>query len=105
MTEDSDGTEFDVDWWATADLEGIREVDIPTYINQLGAESELSGVPKEDMLARAHLNMRKYAGRTKRADAKAQAELNHAVARKWLAVSIPLAGVLSTLLWLARAWA
>ena len=46
-------------------------------------------VPSGDKLARVWVNMRRHAARTKRAEAKAQAELNHAVAGRRASLSLP----------------
>ena len=96
----------DLDWCATADLEGVRERDIPGYLRALSSQYYFemgTDPPSMGELLRARLNMEKYAARARRADAVAQAELNHAIARKWFAIAavlIPLAGVAFSALWL-----
>ena len=94
-----DENKFDMDWWATADLEGIRERDIPGYMRLLGTQHywTLGAKPDMDMLARARLNMEKAAARARRADAEAER-------RKLLAIAAAAAS-LAGLLWaMVRLW-
>ena len=92
----------DMDWCATADLEGIREGDIPDYMRALSSQYLYEiGVdpPSAGELLRARLNMEKHAAKARRADAAVQAELNHAVARKWFAIAVAAAPLFG-LVWL-----
>ena len=65
----------DLDWCATADLEGVRERDIPGYLRALSSQYYFemgTDPPSVGELLRARLNMEKYAARARRADAAAQ---------------------------------
>ena len=109
MTHRGEGkAKRDMDWCATADLEGVKERDIPGYLRALGRQHYYevgADPPSVGELLRARLNMQKHAARARRADAAAQAELNHAIARKWFAIAMAAAPLFG-LLWLAaRLWA
>ena len=94
----------DLAWWATAELEDIPVDAVPVVMGII-AEGGLHR-PNRDMLsgeelARAWVNMRRHAARTKRANTEAEA-------RRWFGIAaalIPLAGIASPALWLAvRSW-
>ena len=95
-TRNDDG-KFDLEWWATADLEGINAKLAHSIVREMATEHMWTpgAQPDMDKLARVQVNMQKYIARGRRDDTA----LNHSIALKWLAVSVTLAGVLSTLLW------
>ncbi len=93
MKSRNDDGMFDMDWWATADLEGVNDELAHDIVRQMATDHYLTpgALPDMDMLDRVQVNMQKWVARRRRADTVAQAQ-------RLLAIAAALASA-ALLLW------